>query len=48
MEKTPCYGCDKRQINCHSKCPEYCTWRKAKDEEKRKHKLFIEVKDVCG
>lgn len=30
--KNPCYGCTKRFLGCHDKCPEYTEWRAANDK----------------
>lgn len=34
-QRTPCYGCSKREMGCHAKCSEYKEWRAAYDEQKR-------------
>lgn len=33
----PCYGCTKRHMGCHAKCPDYADWDK-------EHKAFLEEK----
>ena len=43
MIKPPCLNCEKRHMNCHSKCIDYLTFRKEKEieyEENRK-KMII-------
>ena len=35
--KNPCYGCDHRDDKCHSKCPDYTSW-KARHEASRAEK----------
>lgn len=31
---TPCYKCEKRELNCHSSCEVYRTWRADYDDKK--------------
>lgn len=33
LSTTPCKGCDRRVVGCHSVCGDYIAWRKAKDDE---------------
>lgn len=32
INKTPCKDCDRRQVGCHSTCPDYISFRKKRDE----------------
>lgn len=34
--KAPCKGCEDRQVNCHSCCEKYLTYKEESEEEKRK------------
>ena len=39
--KSPCMGCDKRYVGCHSKCEDYIAFKKLSDDmnaETRKRK----------
>ena len=33
--KSPCYGCEKRQIGCHANCAEYAGYRAEQDAFKK-------------
>ena len=45
MSKTelPCKDCDERYVGCHSRCPEYLSWRADRDENLKK---IREVKEL--
>lgn len=34
MDKSPCYGCELRNMGCHATCSKYKEWRAALDAEK--------------
>ena len=34
MEKSKCYGCDKRYPGCHDHCDTYKEWKEKHDERK--------------
>lgn len=29
---SPCKGCERREVGCHSSCGDYVEWRKKRDE----------------
>ena len=35
-KKNDCYGCEKRQVGCHSKCESYIQFKKELQEIKRR------------
>ena len=35
MNKSPCYGCENREIGCHAKCEAYITFRTEQDRINR-------------
>lgn len=41
--KVPCYGCEERQVGCHSKCEKYIAYRKALDA---KNEMIRREKDA--
>lgn len=34
--QSPCFGCDKRYVGCHSVCDEYAMYKKRVDEQKER------------
>lgn len=36
MNKVPCYGCEKRTVNCHSTCEDYIAYSTALKERRAK------------
>lgn len=47
MERSPCKDCTRRYLGCHSKCPEYKSFRAARDkelEENIKRKGILDVR----
>ena len=38
MNGDPCYGCELREVGCHSKCDKYIAWKKAMDDLKEIYK----------
>ena len=41
-----CYGCEKREVGCHSSCESYIAERKLMDAEKEKRKKTQEKSDA--
>lgn len=47
MNNRPCYGCEKRTINCHSTCEDYIAFSKAiRERRAMEHKKRSEENDV--
>ena len=44
MAVAPCKDCSKRELGCHSKCPEYIAYRKQQDEENEARRKLLETK----
>lgn len=47
MIKVPCYGCEKRQVGCHSFCEKYKTFRRNRNYHNAKRKEQSDATDVC-
>ena len=47
-----CYGCEKRRVGCHAKCPEYraemLARQVAKDEQRKQLEADYEVDDYIA
>lgn len=48
MIKSPCYKCEKRHKNCHSKCEDYADYRKQLQALKPEQKDDIYSSYLCN
>lgn len=44
--RIPCKGCQRREIGCHGKCPDYVAWQEEHEKEKAKRALEADALDA--
>lgn len=42
----PCYGCDEREVGCHSECEKYKEYIAENEKRKEEHRKNYAVNDV--
>lgn len=44
--KNPCHHCQKRQMACHSTCPDYLAWRNEREKANEARRANNELQDA--
>lgn len=43
---TPCKGCQRREVGCHAKCPDYAEYHAMNEETRKRRYEEMELYDV--